>query len=151
VGVTHRVVSGTLVAVEQVMAPWGWQINTAFVERINLDIRQHIAAAGRRVTMLCQGEDGVRQLALYHVYHNFCVPHTSLRQALPRPEPTNGTDSAKRWHPQTPAMATGLTDQVWMLREVLMFRVPLRPQFQGVSVGNQQGHREAERAKGADR
>jgi hypothetical protein len=32
VRVTHRVVFGTLAAVEQVLAPLGWQINTAFVE-----------------------------------------------------------------------------------------------------------------------
>jgi IS1 family transposase len=84
VRVTHRVVFGTLVAVEQVLAPLGWQIKTAFVERLNLDIRQHIAAVGRRVNTLCKGEDGLRpQLALYHTYYNFCLPHASLRQALP--------------------------------------------------------------------
>src|SRR5205823_5827269 len=33
VAVTHRVVFGTLDAVNQVLAPFGWQINTAFVER----------------------------------------------------------------------------------------------------------------------
>jgi len=32
VHVTHRVVFGPLAAVEQVLAPLGWQINTAFVE-----------------------------------------------------------------------------------------------------------------------
>jgi hypothetical protein len=32
VAVTHRVVFGTLDAVNQVLAPLGWQINTAFVE-----------------------------------------------------------------------------------------------------------------------
>ena len=32
VAVTHRVVFGTLEAVNQVLAPCGWQINTAFVE-----------------------------------------------------------------------------------------------------------------------
>jgi hypothetical protein len=32
VAVTHRVVFGTLEAVQQVLAPCGWQINTAFVE-----------------------------------------------------------------------------------------------------------------------
>src|SRR5437016_7897806 len=59
VAVTHRVVFGTLEAVNQVLAPLGWQINTAFVERINLTIRQHVAAVGRRVSTLCKGEDGV--------------------------------------------------------------------------------------------
>jgi IS1 family transposase len=133
VRVRHRVVFGTLEAVQQVLAAHGWQINTAFVERINLSIRQHVAAIGRRVTTLCKDEDGVRQqLALYHVYYNFCLPHASLRQPLPQPEPTHGSGSAKRWQPQTPAMAAGLTDHVWTLREVLLFRVPPWPQPVGV-------------------
>jgi hypothetical protein len=97
--------------------------------RVNLTIRQHVAAVGRRVTTLCKGEDGVRQqLALYHVYYNFCLPHASLRVPLPQPLPTNGTGSAKTWRPRTPAMAAGLTDRVWTLREVLLFRVPPWPQ-----------------------
>jgi hypothetical protein len=87
--------------------------------RLNLSIRQHVAAVGRRVTTLSKGEDGLRQqLTLYHVYYNFCLPHASLRQPLRQPEPTHGTGSAKRWRPCTPAMAAGLTDHVWTLRDV---------------------------------
>jgi IS1 family transposase len=71
VRVTHRVVFGTLEAVQQVLAACGWQINTAFVERLNLSLRQHVAAIGRRVSTLCKGEEGLhQQLALYHVYYN---------------------------------------------------------------------------------
>ena len=133
VDVKHRVVFGSLEAVNHVLAPLGWHINTAFVERINLTIRQHVAAVGRRVSTLCKGEDGLRQqLALYQVYYNFCLPHASVRQPLPQPEPTNGTGSAKLWRPYTPAMAAGLTDHVWTLREVLLFRVPPWPQLAGV-------------------
>jgi IS1 family transposase len=133
VDVKHRVVFGTLEAVQQVLAACGWQINTAFVERINLSIRQHVAAVGRRVSTLCKGEDGLRQqLALYHTYYNFCLPHTSLRLPLPQPEATHGTGTTKRWQPRTPAMAAGLTDHVWTLREVLLFRVPPWPQPAGV-------------------
>jgi len=129
VRVSHRVVFGTLEAVQQVLAACGWQINTAFVERLNLSLRQHVAAIGRRVSTLCKGEEGVhQQLALYQVYYNFCLPHASLRQALPQPLPTHGTGSATRWQPRTPAMAAGLTDHVWTLREVLLFRVPPWPQ-----------------------
>jgi IS1 family transposase len=132
VRVTHRVVFGTLEAVQQVLAACGWQINTAFVERLNLDLRQHVAAIGRRVATLCKGEDGLRhQLALFQTYHNFCLPHTSLHQPLPQPLPTNGTGSAKQWRPSTPAMAAGLTDHVWSLREVLLYRVPPWPQPAG--------------------
>src|SRR5256884_2951670 len=42
VRVRHRVVFGTLEAVQQVLAACGWQINTAFIERLNLSIRQHV-------------------------------------------------------------------------------------------------------------
>ena len=67
VRLSRRVVFGTLEAVEQVLATCGWQINTAFIERMNLSIRQHVAAVGRRVSTLCKGEDGLRQqLALYY-------------------------------------------------------------------------------------
>ena len=61
VRVSPRVVFGTFEAVQQVLAACGWQINPAFVERINLTIRQHVAAVGRRVSTLCKGEDGMRQ------------------------------------------------------------------------------------------
>jgi IS1 family transposase len=50
VRVCHRVVFGTVEAVHQVLAAHGWQINTAFIERLNLSMRQHVAAVGRRVT-----------------------------------------------------------------------------------------------------
>src|SRR5215510_3055664 len=100
VRVSHRVVFGTLAAIEQVLAVHGWHINTAFIERVNLSIRQHVAAVGRRVSTLCKGEDGLRpQLTLYHAYYNFCLPHASLRQPLLQPEPTHGTGSAKQWRP----------------------------------------------------
>jgi IS1 family transposase len=125
VGVKHRVVFGTRLAIEQVLTSCGWTINTAFIERLNLDLRQCVAAIGRRVNTLCQGEAGLRdQLALFQVYHNFVVPHASLRQPLLIPEATNGCGSAKLWRPCTPAMVAGLTDHVWSLKEVLFFRVP---------------------------
>jgi hypothetical protein len=133
VNVTHRVVFGTLAAVNQVLSPLGWQINTSLVERFNLSLRQHVAAIGRRTSTLCKGEAGLlQQLVLYHVYYNFCLPHASLRQALAEPIPTHGSGSAKVWRPWTPAMAAGLTDHVWSLKEVLLYRVPPWPQPQTV-------------------
>jgi IS1 family transposase len=129
VEVKHRIVFGTKAVVDQVLAACGWQMNTAFVERLNLSLRQRVAAMGRRSATPCKSEDGLRQqLVLFQVYHNFVLPHASLRQSLGEPIPTNGRGSAKVWRPCTPAMASGLTDHVWTLHEVLMFRVPLWPQ-----------------------
>jgi transposase-like protein len=133
VGVKHRVVFGTRLAIEEVLARCGWTINTAFVERLNLDIRQCVSAVGRRVNTLCQGEVGLQdRLVLFQVYHNFVLPHASLRQRLPFPEVTSGSGSAKVWRPCTPAMAAGLTDHVWALKEVLFYRVPPWPQPQTI-------------------
>src|SRR5262245_12226092 len=79
--------------------------------RINLTIRQHVAAVGRRVSTLCKGEDELReQVAVFHGYYNFCLSHASVRRPLPQPELTNGGGSTKQWRPCTPAMAAGLTD-----------------------------------------
>jgi hypothetical protein len=56
-----------------------------------------VAAVGRRVMTLCKGEDGLhQQLVRYQTYYNFCLPHASLRQSFPHPEPTHRSGSAKR-------------------------------------------------------
>jgi hypothetical protein len=44
VRVTHRVVFGTLEAVEQVLAVYGWQINTAFVEVRSVGRKEALAS-----------------------------------------------------------------------------------------------------------
>jgi hypothetical protein len=133
VRVSHRVVFGTLAALQQGLAACGWQSNTAFIARVHLSIRQHGAAGGRRVRPLCKGEEGLpQQLTLYQTSYNFGLPHASLRQALPQPEPTQGMGSARQGRPRTPAMAAGLPDHGWPLREVLLFRVPPWPHPVGV-------------------
>jgi IS1 family transposase len=133
VRVKHRVVFGTRDRVTQVLSACGWQINTAFVERLNLDLRQRVAAVSRRANTLCTGEDSLGQhLVLFQSYHNFCLPHASIRLPLAAPESTKGSGSAKRWQPCTPAMAARLTDHVWTLKEVLLYRVPPWPQPAGV-------------------
>jgi IS1 family transposase/transposase-like protein len=131
VGVKHRIIFGAAQTIESILAKRGWTINTSFIERLNLDFRQHVAAIGRRVNTLCKHEAGLRQqLTLFHVCHNFVLPHASLRLPLPELEAVPGAGAIKRWQPRTPAMAAGLTDRVWSVREVLLYRVPPWPQTQ---------------------
>jgi IS1 family transposase len=81
VGVKHRVIFGPVATIESVLAKRGWTINTSFIERLNLDFRQHVAAIGRRVNTLCKHEAGLRQqLALFHTYHNFVIDKESWFQ-----------------------------------------------------------------------
>src|SRR5882762_6452531 len=51
VRVRHRVVCGTLETVKVVLAPLGYRMNTAFIERLTLTIRQHVAAVGHRAIL----------------------------------------------------------------------------------------------------
>jgi hypothetical protein len=133
VEIKRRVIIETQVAVEQGLKACGWVINTSFVERLNLSLRQRVAPIRRRSATSCKGEAGLdSQLTLFQVYYNFVLPHASLRQALAEPMAMNGNGSAKLWQPRTPAMAAGLTDHRWSLRELLMFRVPPWPQPQMV-------------------
>ena len=109
----QQVVFGTAQAIPHVLDQPAWQINTAFVERLNLTLRQHISALARRTRHLAKSQLGLeRSLALFQAYYNFCLPHASL--ALKR-------------QPRTPAMAAGITNQGWSLRELLLFRCPPWP------------------------
>src|SRR5262249_39521294 len=81
--VIHWGVFGARETIESILAKRGWKINTALIERLNLEFRQHVAAIGRRVNTLCKHEAGLRQqLAIFHTYHNFVLPHASLRLPL---------------------------------------------------------------------
>src|SRR5262249_17904408 len=105
VAVRSRVAFGTLARIKEVLAAQGWQINTALVERLNLDFRQHVAAIGRRVNTLCKHEAGLRpQVALFQVYHNFVLPHANLRLPCPsssrrRAQLSSGSRGRPRWPP----------------------------------------------------
>ena len=127
VSVSCRVVYGSLEAIEAALkqSGVGKVINTAFIERLNLTIRQGVAALGRKVISLAKTNAGlISQLSLWRAYYNFCLPHTSLRLLLPEPQPTKGNGSPKKWQQRTPAMAAGVTDRAWQLEELLLFRVP---------------------------
>jgi IS1 family transposase len=127
VGVSHKIVYGSLAAVERVISQTGVGkiINMAFIERLNLTIRHHVAALGRKVMSLAKTQVGLEaQLSLCQTYHNFCLPHSSLRLPLPEPQSTRGNGSPRKWQQRSPAMAAGVTGHIWRMEEVLLFRPP---------------------------
>ena len=131
VRVTYRVIYGSLDSIQARLTSKGvgQVINTAFIERLNLSIRQHVAALARKVISFAKTETGLsNQLALFQAYYNFCLPHLALRLPLPEPQPTKGNGSAKKWQPRSPAMAAGLTDHLWRLEALLLLPVPPWPQ-----------------------
>jgi len=93
------------------------RINTAYVERQNLTLRE---AHGRvsRNTLACSKNrrELQRQLDFWRAYANFVRPHRSLRVLAP-----TGA-GPRRWLPRTPAMAAGLSEHVWTMEALLTFR-----------------------------
>lgn len=97
-------------------------INTAYIERLNGTFRQRLACLARRSrAALRTPERLVRGMFLLGAVYNFCTPHHSLRVALV--EPVRG----RKYAPQTPAMAAGLTKHVWTVEELLCFKIPPSP------------------------
>jgi IS1 family transposase len=125
VEVTQRVVFGCAETITAILHSAGHTINTAFIERVNLTLRAHIPALVRKVLSFAKTQDGLeQQVSLSRTYYNFCLPHLSLRIPLPEPIPTKGNGSPKRWQARTPAMAAGIADQIWSVKELLLFPVP---------------------------
>jgi hypothetical protein len=97
----------------------GGKINTAYIERLNLTIRNSLARFVRR-GMNCSKDLWIHSHAIdfFQAWYNLVKPHQSLRIGI--------NECRKRWAQRTPAMAEGLTDHVWSLRELLTFRVPIQ-------------------------
>ena len=125
VSVTTQVVYGRMKDVMAHLKPLGQKINTAYVERVNLTLRHLVSRLHRKT--LCFSKK--REYLEYHLhlsiaYYHLVLYHSSLRVRLPEPIPTRGNGSPKIWEKRTPAMAAGLTDHQWSMKELLMFQVP---------------------------
>jgi hypothetical protein len=91
-------------------------INTSFVERHHLTDRHHNARKSRRTYRFSKDwrmHEAMTYLTMYS--YNFCWPVRTPRQRV-----DEGT-----YRKMTPAMAAGLTDHLWSLKEWLT-----RPAFQ---------------------
>jgi transposase-like protein/IS1 family transposase len=96
----------------------GTQLNTAFIERLNATFRERLASltrrcrhAARKVSRLQAG------MWLVGCTYNFCWPHHELSRREAKAQQRRGEVLI------TPAMAAGLTDHVWSVRELLTFRI----------------------------
>src|SRR5581483_169730 len=114
VEVTRKMALGTVEQASKLLqaSAGGTVLNTAFIERFNGTMRQRLACltrkcrhAARRISALEMG------MYLIGCTYNFCWPHHELR---------------KREHAGyacTPAMASGLTDHIWSVGELLTYKI----------------------------
>src|SRR6266581_4853297 len=112
VATERRIVDGTPARVETLRrrSQGDGVINTAYIERLHATFRERLASLTRRGRARAR-----RTLTLQHgmyvigTVYNFCTPHASLAQAGGKP---------------TPAMAAGITDHCWSVRELLSYHIP---------------------------
>jgi IS1 family transposase len=95
-------------------------IQTAFVERLNLTVRQAVTALTRRTWGVAQSSAELMfHLEWWRAYYHFVRPHTSLSQPLAEPRLCGGKRLPQRRRPRTPAQAVGVTDHRWTIVELL--------------------------------
>jgi IS1 family transposase len=121
--VDRRAVVGTMAEIQAALDRDGSSsvINTSFIERDNLSVRQHNGRTVRKT--LSYSKDW--QMHQYSVdfedaAQNFVRRHLSLRVRLPEPQ------GRRKWQQRTPAMAAGLTDHIWSIRELVTYKVLAR-------------------------
>lgn len=114
VRVSTRVVFGTPGAVASALAvsSVSRSVNTCFVERHNGTDRNRCSRKVRKTCGFSKDWDVHRAASAFSYFsYNFCWPVRTLRER----------DQDKRWRPRTPAMAAGLSDHVWSLKEWLTY------------------------------
>jgi hypothetical protein len=120
VEVRRRIIFGTEGDINVILkgSGCGSQINTAYVERNNLTMRQNVGRLVRKALSFSKNEHYLkRHVDLEDAVYNFVKPHRSLRRPI-----SQSTDKRRRWEQRTPAMAAGLTDHIWSIEELLEFR-----------------------------
>jgi hypothetical protein len=113
VGVELRVVYGDE---EEVLALLGK--STAYIERTHLTMRLFNGRLTRKTLAFSKALEMYRASAVWEdLVYNLARHLKTLRSEV-------FNDPNRRWQPCTPAMAAGLTDHIWTVKELLMTVVP---------------------------
>src|SRR6266699_4092912 len=118
VEITRKMAHGLLEQAEQLLqlSSGGNVLNTAFIERLNGTFRERLASLTRKSRHAASRLQALHTgMYLIGCTYNFCLAHQELSKE-------------KHWGKAcTPAMASGLTDHVWSLGELLCYKVAPSP------------------------
>jgi IS1 family transposase len=95
------------------------QINTSFIERLNLTIREGVSKLARRTRGLAQyTPELVEHLFWWQAVYHFVGYHEELRETLSEPVMRTGRQTPRKYCQRTPAVAAGLVSRRWTMREL---------------------------------
>jgi len=101
------------------------RINTSFVERLNLSIRQCVSKLTRRTWGPAKfTPERMEHLEWWRSYSHFVRPHERLEEKLSQPIKQKGKQQPRKYRKRTPAMMAGLTDRRWSVTELLLYPLP---------------------------
>ena len=101
------------------------QINTSFIERLKLSIRQCVSKLTRRTWGPAHFTlELLEHLDWWRAYYHFVRFHESLAVALDHPKQRKGKRQPIRYRRRTPAMVAGLTHKRWAVMELLSYPLP---------------------------
>ena len=120
VEVRREIVAGSRELVAELISAsqGGLYLNTSYIERFNGTLRERLGSLTRKCRHAARRVEAL-ETGMYVVgsVYNFCVPHRELRVAN-YDWPEQG-----RWQPRTPAMASGLSEHIWSVAELLKYKV----------------------------
>jgi hypothetical protein len=92
------------------------QINTAYIERDNLTLRQELRRLTRKTLGFSKNRRELQHaLDFIDAHDNFVKPHGALRLGAP-------VEGNRLWVSRTPAMAAGISNHIWSLEELLWYK-----------------------------
>lgn len=98
------------------------RINTSFVERPNLSIRQCVSKLTRRTWGPAKHTPELMvHLEWWRMYYHFVRPHESLAEELTQPVQPKGKQQPTKYQQRTPAMLAGFTDRRWTVKDLLHY------------------------------
>ena len=98
------------------------RINTSFIERLNLTIRQNVSKLTRRTWgPTYYASELMEHLEWWRSYYHFVRYHESLEVKLAQPIERKGKRQPQRYRRRTPAMAAGLATRRWTVKELLSY------------------------------
>jgi IS1 family transposase len=101
------------------------KINTAYVERLNLTIRQGVAFLVRRTWGTAQFTSELElHIQWWRGYYHFVRYHESLRVQFSQPIQRKGKQIPGHYRSRTPAMAARLTSHRWTVLELISYPLP---------------------------
>lgn len=113
VAVSERIVFGEE---EKTRAALGGRVSTSGVERTHLTSRQSNGRLVRKTLSFSKQREMLGWACAWEdLLYNFVKAVKTLRVRV--------RGVGRHWQPRTPAMAAGLTDHIWTVREVAEFRV----------------------------